>query len=81
MKQHCDWEGRREMEREESSTTSLGTSFLFYGSNETVPFPKQAPRVHVYLIPVPTTPKAACQPNWPSKGNMARFTPDYCTVS
>lgn len=29
MKQHCDWEGRREMEREESSTTSLGTSFLF----------------------------------------------------
>lgn len=69
------WRGRG------AAPPPLAPASCFYGSNETVPFPKQAPRLHVYLIPVPTTPKAACQPNWLSKGNMARFTPDYCTVS
>lgn len=68
------WRGRG------AAPPPLAPASCFYGSNETVPFPKQAPRLHVYLIPVPT-PKAACQPNWLSKGNMARFTPDYCTVS
>lgn len=69
------WRGRR------AAPPPLAPASCFYGSNETVPFPKQAPGLHVYLIPGPTTPKAACQPHWPSRGNMAGFIPDYCTAS